>query len=173
MEIRTQRLTLRPLVAGDAETTHAYASDPENTKYMMHLPYGSPEETRAAVMRAAEEWKKPEPAFCEFAVVKDGKHIGGVTLYILKDRTEGELGWVLDRAYWNRGYATEAARAAADYARDAWGIRRLIAGCDSENASSRRVMEKLGMRCIVRDGTRTNRSMGDEPRVEWIYEMLL
>ena len=173
MEIRTQRLTLRPVEEGDVESTHAYASDHENTKYMMFLPYASLEETRQAVLKAVEEWKKSEPAFCEFAVLKDNVHIGGITLYILEDRTEGELGWALDKAHWNRGYVTEAARAAADYARDVWGIRRMIACCDSENAPSCRVMEKLGMKCIVRDGKRTNRSMGDEARVEWIYEMML
>lgn len=170
-EIRTERLTLRPVTMGDLETTHAYASDLENTRYMMFLPYASLEETARAIEKAVDEWRKPEPAFCEFAIVKDGLHIGGITLYIVEDRTVGELGWVLSKDHWNRGYVTEAARAMIPYAREKWGIRRLFACCDSENEASQRVMEKLGMHCTVRDGRRTNRSMGDEARTEWVYEM--
>lgn len=171
MEIRTERLVLRPVEMGDVDTTHAYASDLENTKYMMFLPYASLDETREAVGKAVEEWRKPEPEFCEFAITKDGAHIGGVTLYIMEDRTVAELGWVLSKAHWHRGYVTEAARAMVPYARERWGIKRIFACCDSENAASYHVMERLGMHCTVRDGKRTNRSMGDEERTELVYEM--
>ena len=36
--IHTERLTLKPLGIQYLETVHEYASDPENTKYMMYLP---------------------------------------------------------------------------------------------------------------------------------------
>lgn len=171
MEIRTQRLVLRPVEIADLESAHAYASDLENTKYMMFLPYASFEETRAAIEKAIDEWKKPEPDFWEFAVVFDGVHIGGMTLYFVGDRTEVELGWVLDKRYWRRGLVTEAAQALAEYARDKLGAKRVFACCDEENAASRRVMEKLGMR-LAEKGTRTNRSTGDMIHTELVYEIL-
>ncbi len=172
VEILTPRLTLRPVDMSFLASTHAYASDPENTKYMMYLPYASLEETAAAIRFSEAEWKKAEPEQCDFAVLLNGTHIGGVTLYFLDNRAEAELGWVLNRAYWGRGYAGEAAGALIDFARDAWGIRRVIACCDSENVASRRVMEKLGMRRVRCAGGRKNRS-SDEERMEFLYEKLL
>ena len=59
-EINTERLTLRPLGTEYLESVHEYASDPENTKYMIHLPNESIEETRDFLMRAENEWM-PEP----------------------------------------------------------------------------------------------------------------
>ena len=171
MTIRTPRLILRPAALSDLETTHAYASDLENTKFMMNLPYASIEETAESLREAEAQWRSPTPAKLEFAIVLDGAHIGGVTLYYLPDRTEAELGWVLSKQYWGRGYVTEAAAALMEYARSQLGIRRVIACCDWENIASRRVMEKLGMCCIDKNGKRTNRSTGDATHAEWTYEI--
>ena len=171
MEIKTGRLVLKPVSMEYLHSTHAYASDLENTRLMMFLPYESIGETESVIRAAEEEWRKDEPDRCEFAILRNGEHIGGITLYFLDDRTEGELGWILNKAYWGYGYVTEAARAMLDYARENWGIRRMIACCDSENIPSRRVMEKLGMAHAL-TGTRKNRSM-EEERTELIYEIQL
>jgi RimJ/RimL family protein N-acetyltransferase len=55
-----------------------------------------------------------------------------------------EIGWLIGKEYWSRGYATEAARPFIDYAFDRVGIERLICIVAPENISSRRVAEKLG-----------------------------
>jgi RimJ/RimL family protein N-acetyltransferase len=52
-----------------------------------------------------------------------------------------ELGYVLGRAYWGRGYATEAVGALLDHAR-ALGLRQLEAYSFVENPASARVLEK-------------------------------
>jgi RimJ/RimL family protein N-acetyltransferase len=57
-----------------------------------------------------------------------------------------EIGWVFDRAYHGRGYATEAAVALLRHGFEALDLHRIIATCQPENVASRRVMEKLGMR---------------------------
>ena len=170
MHITTPRLTLRPADASLAESTHAYAGDLENTRFMMFLPYATLEETTDMLRSAEAEWRKDEPERCEFAIFLEGKHVGGITLYMQADRTEAELGWVLHKAYWRRGYVTEAALAVMDFARSI-GVRRIFACCDSENVASYKTMEKLGMRLVKADGVRTNRSMGEEQRTEWTYEI--
>ena len=172
MQLTTPRLTLRPADLTMLASTHAYAGNLENTRFMMFLPYATEEET-AAMLRAAEaEWQKPLPAQYEFAVFLGDAHIGGVTLYMMEDRTEAELGWVLHRDHWRKGYVSEAAVAVMDFARSI-GVKRIFACCDSENVPSYKAMEKLGMRLIKTDGVRTNRSMGDEIRTEWTYELFL
>lgn len=45
MEIKTQRLTLRPVQMEDVPTVHAYSSDWESLPYMVCLPYEVIEET--------------------------------------------------------------------------------------------------------------------------------
>ena len=171
IEIRTERLLLRPVELSDAATTHEYSSDLENTRFMMYLPYESYEETEQTLRRAVEEWQKEQPSRCEFAIVKGGVHIGGVTLYFVGDRTEMELGWILHRAYWHRGYLHEAAAALIEYARTNLNARRIFACCDSENTASYRAMERLGMRRVSCEGGRRNRSM-DEERKELVYELV-
>lgn len=56
------------------------------------------------------------------------------------------IGWMLARRYWGRGYATEAAAAAMEYAFDELGAPRVIADIRPANHSSIRVAERIGMR---------------------------
>ena len=170
MEIRTPRLTLRPITMDDLVTTHAYVSDAENTRFMMFLPSESEAETAQGIAESVAEWQKDAPARLEFALVLNGAHIGGVTLFFQENRTEAELGWVIHRDHWGRGYTTEAARAIAEYAVAKWGVKRIFACCDSENVASYRVMEKLGMRKISAIPGRRNRGMEGE-RVEVTCEV--
>lgn len=60
---------------------------------------------------------------------------------------QAELGWVLDPGVQGRGLGTEFAAALLDIAVDGLGVRRVEAQCFAENLASRRVMEKIGMRC--------------------------
>lgn len=170
MEIKTERLTLRPLGPEYLESTHAYAADPETTKYMMFLPVDSIDETRRFLSDCEREWQKSIPGFYEFAVLLCGVHIGGVSLYFDTAPDVGELGWILSPGYQGRGYATEAARALIEWGREALGVRHFIAHCDAENAASQAVMDRLGLNLTDDAGTRKNRG-SDEVRRECMYEL--
>ena len=75
-----------------------------------------------------------------------GAVIGDAGLWPLEDRgPEVELGYTLGRAWWGRGYATEAARAVADAALAQLRLSELYAIVDAANPPSARVLEKLGM----------------------------
>jgi ribosomal-protein-alanine N-acetyltransferase len=63
-----------------------------------------------------------------------------------------ELGYGLVPAYRGRGYATEAARALIDWAFAHPAVRRATAECLRDNDASIRVLERLGMRRVGRDG---------------------
>jgi RimJ/RimL family protein N-acetyltransferase len=56
-----------------------------------------------------------------------------------------EVGWRLDRTFWGRGYATEAARAATVDAFSRVGLREIVSFTVPMNLPSIRVMERLGM----------------------------
>lgn len=90
IELKTRRLVLRPLGTEYLQTVHAYASDLENTKYMMHLPNETLEETLEFLKNAEAEWEKDNPSFYEFAVLYEGRQIGAVSVY-LEECADGEI----------------------------------------------------------------------------------
>jgi RimJ/RimL family protein N-acetyltransferase len=62
------------------------------------------------------------------------------------DARAAMLGYAIGRAWWGRGFTTEAARAAIAWAVDTFSLVRIWASTDARHIRSRRVLEKLGMR---------------------------
>ncbi|MBQ7955560.1 MAG: GNAT family N-acetyltransferase [Lachnospiraceae bacterium] len=169
IEIETRRLVLRPLGMQYLETVHEYASDIENTKYMVFLPNDTIEETIEFLQSVDKEWASEAQCSYEFAILFEDKQIGAVSVCVDENST-GELGWILHKNYWRQGFACEAAKALVEYARNELGVKHFIAHCDAENIGSYKTMEKLGMiRTAVNEG-RKNKSSHEE-RLEYQYEM--
>jgi ribosomal-protein-alanine N-acetyltransferase len=56
-----------------------------------------------------------------------------------------EIGWRLDRRYWNRGLATEGARTCLAYGFSVLGLKEIVSFTSMANRRSIQVMEKIGM----------------------------
>lgn len=88
-----------------------------------------------------------------------GEFVGdcGLTLQHVDGLEEVEVGYHVRTRMRGQGYATEAAAAARDFARDVLGFRRLIAIINPLNVPSRRVAAKIGLkvekRAVAPDGT--------------------
>ena len=167
--IETNRLTLKPMCTDYLLSTHEYASDPENTVYMLFLPNDSIDDTLAYLIGAEKEFQKEEPMFYEMGVFLNDIHIGCVSIYLTEDKKSAEFGWMINKRYHGHGYAYEAAKALMDYAVNTLGIKHFIAHCDTENTASRRVMEKLGMKCTGEHGGRKSKNFSEE-RWEYTFE---
>lgn len=152
--IHTRRLTLRPFTLDDLYTTHAYAGNAENTQYMLHLPNEGLQDTQRFLQRVVAEWAKDQPAFYEYAVVLQGKHIGAVSVSLDESRQQAELGWIIHKLYQGKGYATEAAGAMLRFAIDSLKVKKVVAHCDGRNEPSAHVMGKIGLSLESADGTR-------------------
>ncbi len=172
MIIKTDRLLLRPLVTGDLASTYEYASDKENTAFMLYLHDDEIEQTERFVLKSELEWQKENPSFYEFAVVLDKKHIGAVSIYLSNDRKSAELGWIINKRYWGKGYASESAAAARDFAVNVLGVIRITAHCDCRNMKSYKLMEKIGMTCEDTSGIRTYPKKGETSR-ELLYSLII
>jgi len=72
--------------------------------------------------------------------------IGFCGLQPLAGTEDIEIGWWLARAQWGKGYATEAALAVLADGFDRCGLESIVAIARPDNAASRRVMVKIGMR---------------------------
>ncbi len=86
---------------------------------------------------------------------------------------QADVGYVLGKAYWSKGYTTEAVCALVDWWKAQPELFRLWAMCDFENFGSIRVMEKAGMQC---EG-RLRRSVlfpaiSPEPRDCYLYSIV-
>lgn len=146
--LETKRLRLRHLEMGDLDSLFALYSDPEMRRY---FPEGmlTLEETREEL-----EWfLNGHPAYPELGLwatihKETGKFIGrcGLLPWTIDDRDEVEVAYMIDKAYWQQGLGTEAARAILAYGFGKLGLPRLICLIDPENMASRRVAEKIGMR---------------------------
>ena len=137
--IETQRLVLRPMTVADAEDAFEWQSDPEVNRYMVYPLYTDIEKT----------WNwlrglKPDEHEFGFELKASGKVIGAGGIKYVPDAKAWELGYNLNRAYWGRGYATEASRALIRWAYDAHGARDFIAAHSTINDASGNVIRKCG-----------------------------
>jgi [ribosomal protein S5]-alanine N-acetyltransferase len=152
--IETDRLTLRQLSQDDIDALAAVLGDPLAMRF-----YPAPFDRES--VRRWIEWNLrnyAEFGYGLWAVVlkESGECIGdcGLTWQPVgyANQTELEAGWHIRRDLWNRGLATEAGRAARDYARDQLRQTRLISIIHPENLASQAVARKLGMEPEREDG---------------------
>jgi RimJ/RimL family protein N-acetyltransferase len=74
----------------------------------------------------------------------DGVFLGRIGLWQPEGWPAMEVGWALDRSYWGKGYATEAAKAALDVGFRDHPVPKLISLIHPDNRASQRVAERLG-----------------------------
>jgi RimJ/RimL family protein N-acetyltransferase len=159
MRLETERLVLRQPATADLDDLTALYGDEDVMRFIAEGGPWPPARTAAALDGMMRRWA--EDGFGMFVGERrdDGALIGDVGLLPWDPRTwrpgsrveigphaEVEIGWTLVRDAWGRGYATEAALAARDWALGELGLTRLISLIRPENAASIRVAEKIGER---------------------------
>ena len=145
MLIETERLMLRPLTPEDEPALGSVLSDAETMRW-----YPRPltrNEVRAWIERQMGRYPGGSGllAMIEKAT---GELIGdcGPVWQEIEGRAELEIGYHVNRERWNQGFASEAARAVMDYAFRRFDVERVVSMIRPENAASRRVAEKNGLR---------------------------
>jgi [ribosomal protein S5]-alanine N-acetyltransferase len=142
--IDTARLRLRPPTMDDAPAIFTtYASDPEATRYVSFRTHLSAAEAREYVEQCAAGWAGNGPFTWAIVLREEGRLAGMIDIRPQGHRVE--LGYILGREYWGRGYMTEVVRAVSDWALAQPEVHRVWAVCDVDNLASARVMEKAGM----------------------------
>lgn len=141
-ELRTDRLTLRPLALSDAPRLAHLTSDPAVARMVSMIPCPSPVvamEGFILIMQAREPLRKDHV----FAIDLPG--VGAIGCVGAHDRGERgfEIGYYLGRDFWGQGFATEAASAVCAHMA-ALGVKQLEAGHFVDNPASGRVLEKVG-----------------------------
>lgn len=144
--LETPRFLLRRFAESDFSDVHEYASDPEVTQFQSWGP-NDEAATRGFIRRSAEAFDLETGDDLEFAIVdrEASRVLGGCGIHARrKEFREYEIGWTINRAFWRRGIATEAATAVVDFAFSMRKAHRLYALVDAKNVASRALGEKLG-----------------------------
>lgn len=142
--IETPRLRLREMTSGDASALHAVVGDAETMRW-----YPRPltrEDVDDAIARQIGRYPSGT-GLLAMVLRETGELIGdcGPVWQQADGPPEVEIGYHVRRDCWNRGYATEAARAVRDYAFAALDCDHVISLIRPENLPSRRVAEKNGL----------------------------
>lgn len=143
--LETKRLYLRELVMGDVQELSKVLSDPESMKYYP-APFDQ-EKVEKWIQWNIDNYKQYNHGLWA-VILKDGERlIGdcGITMQEIADETVPEIGFHIIKEYWNKGYATEAARACKDYAFAVLNYPRVFSYTTVKNVPSQKAAEKLGM----------------------------
>ncbi|HEX9372557.1 MAG TPA: GNAT family N-acetyltransferase [Roseiflexaceae bacterium] len=157
--LETPRLILRPLRPDDLDVLYSILSDPITMSFWP-APF-SGEQVQAWIERAIAH--EHEHGFGRRAVVlkTSGELIGdcGLRRAELDGAIENDLGYILFRDHWRRGYAAEAAAACLAHGFGALRLDRICANMPADHLASRRVAERIGMRLEKQYHNRRNRGI--------------
>jgi len=145
--VDTSRLRLRLPEGADAEAMLEIHQDPEVIKSI--LPTARPGGLDAAWRNIAMmigHWHLR--GYGQWAVVEksSGQVIGRIGFWNPEGWPGIELGWIIRRSRWRQGFATEAARAALEWAWDNIDTDHIISIIQPGSLASIRVAEKIGER---------------------------
>jgi len=140
--ISTDRLTIRPFTKDDGRDLYEYLSNPAIYRYEP----GEPISLEQAVVLAGE--RANTNRFFAVVLMNTGKMIGHLYFNQIEPPSlrTWELGYIMNPAYQQKGYTTEAAVGLLKWAFPTHNIHRVVAFCNPENTASWKVLEKIGMR---------------------------
>jgi ribosomal-protein-alanine N-acetyltransferase len=146
LPIETDRLSIRPLVANDAEELHELYSDPGAMQYLDSELPSSVDESRSWVQTKIDLFERDDGMSLWALVEREsGAVIGDVGLqWEDYDGVVVDLGCRLIARHWGKGYASEASRAVLEAGFRDLSVDRICAATHVENERAHRVLLALG-----------------------------
>ena len=142
--LTTARLRLRPFREADLDAYAAMCADEE---VMRHIGAGGPVGAEVAWRQMAlflGAWALRGHGMWALEELASKRLIGRVGFLDPPGWPGCELGWLLEREVWGRGYAFEAASAARDFGRDVLGLSDLISLIRPDNMRSIALAQRMG-----------------------------
>jgi RimJ/RimL family protein N-acetyltransferase len=142
--LTTTRLALRPIGAADTSSIFTYASDPDATRFMNWPCHRALAESETFARRCVTCWQDGSAFPWALVLRESGDVVGAIELRTRPPKAD--FGYILRRAFWRQGFASEAASAVVAWAMAQPAIYRVWATCHPDNIASARVLEKAGLR---------------------------
>ncbi|WP_397538690.1 GNAT family N-acetyltransferase [Rummeliibacillus pycnus] len=142
--LKTKNLYLREYRNEDLPSLHAIFSDAETMKYYP-APF-SIEKTRKWIETNQNRYTQDGYGLWSVCLKDTNEVIGdcGLTKQQVDGKFEVEIGYHINKKYWGKGYATEAATSCKEFGLNQLGLKKLICIIDPQNKQSIRVAEKIG-----------------------------
>lgn len=161
MILETERLNLLPLEVSDADLLFPLMNDAEVMAHWDVPEIDDPDLVRAIVAGQVEDMAGGRALYWAMRTLQGDEFLGCCDLSdIDRWHKRAEVGFMLGRGAWGRGYALEAMQAVIAYAAST-GLRRLTARTHLGNRRSDALLEKLGFKeegllrgHVLRDGDR-------------------
>lgn len=159
------KIQLEPAKPGDGSLIYeSWGKNRENFKYLSVFPQQNPEDAATYLKMALKDENRA------FHIVEmQSSKIAG----LIKAKIEGHralVGYVIDKKYWGKGYATEAVSFILEELNKSKSVKRIWATCALNNPGSSRVLEKNG---FIREGILRNwivyPSQGNAPHDNYAY----
>jgi RimJ/RimL family protein N-acetyltransferase len=143
--LETPSLLLEPLTRDDYPWLFVLYADPEVMRYIGTGVRGE-EQSRKTLDGQLAQGERLGFGYWVIRDRQDRSPLGGGMLVVRQEGAPVELGFLLERAAWGRGIASEAARALLDHALGPLGLPEVQAFTDPANEASMAVLRKAGMR---------------------------
>ncbi|WP_234534482.1 GNAT family N-acetyltransferase [Paenibacillus pseudetheri] len=143
-ELHTERLHLRKMKVSDSPSLFKVWSDPEVTEFM-NIDCFTDESQAKDMIKFLDEFSLENKAI-RFSIIEmeSNEIIGSCGFNSLDFENEkAEIGYDIARAFWGRGYASEAISALLDYAFSTLKLNRIEGKVEPENVNSVKVLQKL------------------------------
>lgn len=152
MNMETKHLIVKPTSLDNFENVYSLYSDPEIMRYVGR-GVKTAQETRESIEKMIQHQEKHGFSSGDIYEKETGLFVGrGGLIYLeLNDnQPEIEVGYILLKKFWQKGYATELAKAFLEWGFKHLSVKKLVAVIHPENEASRRVLEKAGMYYVGR-----------------------
>jgi len=145
--LETDRLTLRHLSTGDAEFVLELLNEPSFIRYIGDKQIRTLDDARRYVLDGPMKSYETYGFGLNLVELKsEGKPIGICGLLKRDTLPEPDIGFAFLPAFWNQGYAFEAAAAIMTHARASLGVERVLAITTPDNEASAKLLGKIGLR---------------------------
>ena len=142
--LETERLYFREMTSADAESLYQLNLDPEVIKFTGDAAFTSIGQA-ADFLDNYDHYKKY--GYGRWAVIdkSTNEYLGWCGLKYSEDKKEYDIGFRFFKKYWNKGYATEAARACVELGFTKFNIQEIVGRAMEENKASVKVLKNIGL----------------------------
>ena len=143
--LQTERLLLRELNPDDAENFYKLNLNPNVIKYTGNSAFKDIDEAKE-FLENYQDYKLN--GFGRWAVIEKSTNefLGWCGLKYDKNLDETDIGFRFFEEHWNKGLATESAKACINFGFENLNLKSIVGRAMSENIASIKVLEKIGLK---------------------------
>ena len=175
IKLQTERILLRKPYEKDIQDIFEYGSDEEVTKYVRFKTHKNLTDAKTFLVIAKNGFKNKTALTLVIELKSENKVIGAIDFKDIDDLSEkAELGFILSRKYWSKGFMSEACRKFIGFGFKKIKLNRIEAHVDIENVRSikllKDIMQKEGMlrECEKKNGKYINMNLYSILKREYI-----